>query len=177
MNRRPLSLSVLLSTAALLSLAGCTQLPSWSLDDVLAEPKAQAPRAEAPAPQRATGQTAQRPAKAPDLKALRPVPRPDGKEVAGADGPLPLKLVGLSEDETAELLGRPTEESAEPPGKIWVYRAAGCRLSVHLFPDMDKGGFYALDYTVTEGVKENCLGKVAGEARKKGSALAGPAKS
>ncbi|MCR6631245.1 MAG: hypothetical protein NVV74_15015 [Magnetospirillum sp.] len=81
------------------------------------------------------------------------------------------KLVGLSEDETVGLLGRPAEESAAPPGKIWVYKATGCELSVHLFPDMDKGGFYALDYSAADGGRDQCLGKVAGEARKRGGAL------
>lgn len=41
---------------------------------------------------------------------------------------------------------------------------------MHFFPDMEKGGFYALDYAA-EGGRDACLGKVAGEARKRGGAL------
>lgn len=177
MTRRPLPL--VLSAVALLSLAGCTPQATWPWDDAPAKPRATAPRAEPPTAQNpSAGTSPQRPAKTPDLKALRPQPRPDGKdEGAAPTAPTPLKLVGLSEDETAELLGRPAEESAQPPGKTWIYHAAGCRLSVHLFPDMEKGGFYALDYTVAEGGKEACLGKVAGEARKKGGALTTATKS
>lgn len=78
----------------------------------------------------------------------------------------PLKLVGLSEQETAELLGKPAEESEQPPGKVWVYRVSGCQLSVHLFPDMEKGGFYALDYKAEEGSRDTCLGKLAVANRK-----------
>ena len=68
------------------------------------------------------------------------------------------------------LLGRPAEESAQPPGKVWIYRASGCQLSVHLFPDMERGGYYTLDYTA-DGARDQCLGKVAGEARRRGGAL------
>lgn len=91
-----------------------------------------------------------------------PVPRPRPTDPKIAKLPPP-KLVGLSEAETVELLGRPAEESAQPPGKVWLYRSGGCELSVHLFPDMDHGGFYALDYTAgpdTES-REACLRKTA----------------
>jgi hypothetical protein len=132
-----------------------------------------------PAPRRATADARPAPAPVrpvkpvPELKALRPAARPAvEKEIASLPTApaLPPKLVGLSEDETADLLGRPVEETTEPPGKIWVYKASGCQLSVHLFPDMERGGFYALDYTA-DGARESCLGKVAGEARKKGGAV------
>lgn len=177
MTRRLLSL--VLPAVALLSMAGCTPQATWPWDDAPAKPQATTSRPEAPAAQRPAAVPAQRPAKAADLKALRPPPRPDDKDEAAAvpPAPTPLKLVGLSEDETAELLGRPAEENVQPPGKIWIYQAGGCRLSVHLFPDMEKGGFYALDYTVADGAREACLGKVAGEARKKGSALTTAAKT
>ncbi|MBI5164882.1 MAG: hypothetical protein HY985_13380 [Magnetospirillum sp.] len=80
----------------------------------------------------------------------------------------PPRLIGLSEDETAGLLGRPAEEGEAAPGKVWIYRTSGCRLAVHLFPDMDRGGFYALDVTAAEGEADACLTRLAGEARKKG---------
>lgn len=174
MIRRPFAL--VLAPLTML-LAGCAQPPAWPWDDAPARPQASAPRLEAPPAPRPAPQATQRQAKAPDLKALRPAPRPAGDKDEAEPAAAPLKLVGLSEDETADLLGRPAEENAEPPGKIWVYKAAGCRLSVHLFPDMEKGGFYALDYTSAEGPKETCLGRIAGEARKKGSALVAPGRA
>ncbi len=155
------------SAMTVLVLVACAQPVDWPWDEGAGRPQVAASRLEPPGT-RPTAPVAQRPAKAADLKAIRPAPRPaEAKDEAEKL----LKLIGLSEDETADLLGRPVEESAEPPGKIWVYKAAGCRLSVHLFPDMEKGGFYALDYTAAEGGKEACLGKIAGEARKKGGAL------
>lgn len=81
--------------------------------------------------------------------------------------PLP-KLVGLSADQTEELLGHPSEKDELPPGKIWTYRGGGCVLVVHLFPDMEKGGFYALDYT-SEGNADNreaCLARTAESRRR-----------
>lgn len=147
-----------------LALSACSErMPDWPWRETppahTQAPKAEAPAAAKPAP-------AAKPAKHPDLKALRPEPRPAPDKEAAAEPAAPPRLVGLSEAETAELLGRPAEEAVESPGKIWTYRAKDCRLSVHLFPDMDKGGFYTLDYTVSEGARETCLGKVAGEARK-----------
>lgn len=162
MTLKTLAFSVTLAVA----LSACAELgPPWPWEDKAAAPRAQAPKGEAmPSPR---AQSAPKAAKAPDLKAIRPEPRPSG-EAAIETAFAPPRLVGLSENETAELLGRPAEEEAEPPGKIWIYRAAGCRLSVHLFPDMEKGGFYTLDYTAADGAKETCLNKVAGEARRKG---------
>lgn len=153
-----------------LAVAACADLglsqPDWTW--LPPGPSVESPRAE----NRAAPAQASRPAaRTPDLKALKPQPRPSIAAPAPAEDKLAPRLVGLSEVETEQLLGRPAEESAEPPGKTWIYKAAGCRLSVHLFPDMEKGGFYALDYTVAEGTREACLVKVAGEARRKGSAL------
>lgn len=155
MISKPLALSVTLA----LALSACAETPhSW--------PWEPPPQAKADAPATATRPVP--PAKAvkpSELKSIRPQPRPATEnEVETAS--LPPLLVGLSEDETTELLGHPAEEAAEPPGKIWIYQAAGCRLSVHLFPDMEKGGFYTLDYTVADGAREACLGKVAGAARR-----------
>lgn len=151
--------------AALLSACAAFDPPKWLSQAGNAPP----PTFEGAPASRA--QTASRPVKpSGTLKALRPAARPNvDKEVAALAPPVAAspKLVGLSEEETAELLGRPAEETTEPPGKIWRYKAAGCQLSVHLFPDMERGGFYALDYTA-DGAREACLGKVAGEARKKG---------
>lgn len=155
--------------AAVLSACAQFDLPKWPGNEGAASP--------APRPATADSRAAPAPIRpvkpAPELKALRPAARPAAeREVAAlpnATVKLP-KLVGLSEDETADLLGRPAEETTEPPGKVWVYKASGCQLSVHLFPDMERGGFYALDYTA-DSARETCLGKVAGEARKKGGAV------
>lgn len=162
------TLSSALPLAATLALSACA---GWSPDEPAPSARP-SPTASAPRPtQPVAAPPAARPTpkNAGDLKALRPAPRPgSGSEAATAA--MPPKLVGLSEDETVELLGRPAEESERPPGKVWLYRAGSCQLSVHLFPDMEKGGFYALDYAA-EGGRDTCLGKVAGEARKRGSAL------
>lgn len=156
-----------LAAAALsLALAGCASLDGADT--------AQAPRRAAPntaAAQPVVPPPPPRPvAKAAELKTLRPAPRPTPEHEAAGAAPLAPKLVGLSEDETIDLLGHPAEESTQPPGKIWIYKAGGCQLSVHLFPDMDRGGYYALDYSA-DGSRDTCLGKVAGEARKRGGAL------
>lgn len=148
--------------AAMLALSACAEL-----DGPATPPR---PATTSPRPGTAVAQPPARPAgkPTPELNALRPTPRPATPEreaIAPPDGPP--KLLGLSEDETLELLGQPAEENPQPPGKIWLYKAAGCQLSVHLFPDMEKGGFYALDYA-SAGSRDTCLGKVAGEARKKG---------
>lgn len=138
-----------------LSLTGCarfeTDAPRWLRTEpapVVAPPAANALPPEIPAAR-------------PKAVTAKPAPAP-------AQAPVPIKLVGLSEAETEGLLGRPTEETDRPPGKAWVYQGPNCRLTVHLFPDMEKGGFYALDYTVEDGSREACLGKVAGEVRKRG---------
>jgi len=165
MSRR---LKAFVSPALLaLSLSACASFepPRWPWEEASeAAPR----RAAEPQPTPAIAKPAAKPAT--ELSGLRPAPRPAAERETASLPATPPRLVGLSEAETADLLGRPAEEAAAPPGKIWVYKAAGCRLSVHLFPDMDKGGFYALDYTA-DGAKDSCLGKVAGEARKKGGAL------
>ncbi len=147
-----------------LALSACA---GFSLDETQSPPPRPAAAAAKPVVSSAPPPTrpAAKPA-TPDLNALRPNPRPDTAATAGAAP----RLVGLSEDETVGLLGRPAEESAQPPGKVWIYRASGCQLSVHLFPDMERGGYYTLDYTA-DGARDQCLGKVAGEARRRGGAL------
>ena len=115
-----------------------------------------------------------------DMQRAPPVPRPrphdshlsdlrgaDPQETVEKTTLPPPKLVGLSADQTEELLGQPAERVEQPPGKVWTYRTGGCVLVVHLFPDMEKGGFYALDYT-SEGDgngREACLTRAA-EARR-----------
>lgn len=152
-------------------LGGCAQLgmaePDWPWNPrqpSSAQQPAPRPRPEPVAQPRPRQPDAAR-AKTPE--AAKPATRPAVTVEKDKALAAPPKLVGLSEEETVDLLGHPSEETEQPPGKVWTYKASGCRLSVHLFPDMDKGGFYALDYTVAEGAKDGCLGKVASEARKK----------
>ncbi|HLO77615.1 MAG TPA: hypothetical protein VK196_14250 [Magnetospirillum sp.] len=152
---------------ALLALSACANLRTDGTP-APARPAASAakpgPVVAVPPPPRPNGKSTA------ELQALRPSPRPTPDRDTAPPSGSP-KLLGLSEDETLSLLGRPAEETPQPPGKIWIYRTNGCQLSVHLFPDMERGGFYALDYAA-EGERDLCLGKIAGEARKKGGALA-----
>jgi hypothetical protein len=78
-------------------------------------------------------------------------------------------LIGLSEIRIAAMLGRPAKEDETPPGKVWVYRGTGCDLLVHLFPDMERGGFYTLDYTATGGRvgRDACLRGIVAKARRR----------
>jgi hypothetical protein len=155
--------------AVALLLGGCSSWggdPSqWSWPGT--QPKAAAPTTTAPAvaPPPPKPQAAARPVKPAEPRVTAPavVKAPPQSEKAP-----PPKLVGLSEDETAELLGRPAEEAEQPPGKVWTYHVNGCQLAVHLFPDMDRGGFYTLDYTAGEAPKDWCLNRVANEAHHKG---------
>lgn len=167
--RRPFSLVP--SMAALLALSACAGM---SLDE---PPTSAKPPATAARPAPVVAPPPARPSAKPgtELNALRPSPRPAPEREGAALTGSP-KLLGLSEEETLALLGRPAQETEQPPGKLWIYHAAGCQLSVHLFPDMERGGFYALDYAA-EGGRDLCLGKVAGEARKRGGALADSAKA
>lgn len=139
-----------------LTLAGCARLETDAPRWLRAEPAPAAPPS-------ANARPAEVPAPRPKATAAKPAAVP-----APVPVPVPIKLVGLSEAETEGLLGRPAEETDRPPGKVWIYQGPNCRLTVHLFPDMEKGGFYALDYTVEDGSREACLGKVAGEVRKRG---------
>ena len=145
--RLVMKISLRLVTPPLLLAAGLTAC-SWNAS---APPQ--------PEPHRSAFVT---PDKQRDVDRAPPLPRPRPPEAKIAKLPPP-KLVGLSEAETVDLLGRPAEETAQPPGKVWLYRSGGCELSVHLFPDMDHGGFYALDYTASPDgePRETCLRKIA----------------
>jgi hypothetical protein len=107
--------------------------------------------------------------KSAKAKVEPPPPRPAARAPVdtAAAPPLPPSLIGLSEDQTAALLGRPSEEAEEAPGKVWTYAGNACRLTVHLFPDMQKGGFYALDYSADDAPKEQCVARLA-EAKRRG---------
>ncbi|MEW5726605.1 MAG: hypothetical protein AB1918_02150 [Pseudomonadota bacterium] len=150
--------AVLLAASA--GLSACAEVgidpPEWPWQD---------PRPVVSSPAAVPSAPAAKPAKpAPARMAAKPERKAKPAEPQAQEVP---KLVGLSEAETAQLLGQPAEESAQPPGKVWVYKAAGCRLAVHLFPDMEKGGFYTLDTTAEEGAADACLGRLAADARKK----------
>lgn len=157
---RPLSAVALLMAG--LGLSGCADMrleePRWPWREPAATVAAPTPEATQAPPASAKPR---RPAARPAAKAERKQASP---EAEARETP---RLVGLSEAETAQLLGQPAEESERPPGKVWLYTASGCRLAVHLFPDMDKGGFYALDTVAEEGGRDACIGRLADEARKK----------
>lgn len=139
------------------ALSACARMGVEPLDWPWQPPAAPVPdRVEVPEPRPARATAVARPAKPAERKVAEKKPEPEAP-----------KLVGLSEAETAQLLGRPAEENEQPPGKVWLYKAAGCRLAVHLFPDMEKGGFYTLETTAEEGSRDACVGKLAEDARKK----------
>jgi hypothetical protein len=145
----PLASTLLLAVG----LSACAQLDgSWDDSRPTLGPSRSSEAFPPPEPRPARAAAVPRQAKPAEKRQAQP---------AGVVRGEPLKLLGLSEQETAELLGKPAEEAEQPPGKVWVYRASGCQLSVHLFPDMEKGGFYALDYKADEGSRDVCLGKLA----------------
>jgi hypothetical protein len=150
-----------------LALAGCAEFneQAWPWQQRPDRPAAATrPAVTEPAPRLA------KPVEPPPPRPAQPAkPKaPQAETSALVEKAAPPRLVGMSEEETAAALGRPMDEVEQPPGKVWTYQADGCRLAVHLFPDMDKGGFYALDYTAGEAPKDWCLGRVAQEARKRG---------
>lgn len=147
------------SLAMILALTACAQwdeqAPPPEPTPPPAETKVEPPPPPPPRPQRNL-----------QVRGLRPEPRPASEpQIAGIVMP-PGRLVGLSERDTTALLGAPSEEDVTPPGKVWIYHADGCRLSVHLFPDMEKGGFYTLDYTADNG-RDACLDKVMEDMRRR----------
>lgn len=153
MTLRPLRLAVVALLPAL-ALAACSSWPESPIAPPPAPPPGK-PLASAVERHRAPPvprQLQQRP------PAAKPQTPPPAEEAAAP----PPNLVGLSEADTAALLGQPTEQADQAPGKIWTYRAEGCALSVHLFPEMDGGGFYALDYTADGDLpRDTCLRRIA----------------
>lgn len=163
MTRRPLRSAACAAALAAL-LAACSspagRLP-WSDSDSPPAAPAQQARLE-PVPE-SHARPAPRPRAAIPRAAAKPAP-----EHPPADRPLETpKLVGLSEAETVALLGPPAEQAEQAPGKVFTYRMGGCALAVHLFPDMDAGGYFALDYTADgDGPREACLRRAAEAHRK-----------
>lgn len=149
---------------ASLALSGCADW-RWPRDAAAPPP---APTVSVPAMARPASRPIEPAPPRPSREVRAKVAPPAAEHPAAADRALSPKLVGLSEGETAEMLGRPAEEAEQSPGKVWTYRTDGCQLTVHLFPDMDKGGFYALDYTAGEAPRDWCLSRIAQEARKRG---------
>ncbi len=101
---------------------------------------------------------------------MRPQPRPDGPNNSGTPGDAaatpPPVLMGMPESRIAAILGKPSQEVTETPGKLWVYQGNGCRLSIHLFPDVEQGEFHALDYDA-DGDRDACLARLAQDNRKR----------
>jgi hypothetical protein len=141
-----------------LALIACSALPPASRPKQVVDQPPAATVTPPAKPQPAHSKPVPPPEKPPVQAKAQPAPAPERQP--------PLHLVGLTEEETVEALGPPTEESGQPPGKVWTYRVNGCELSVHLFPDMDRGGFYTLDYTAGEAPRDWCVARVVGEAKK-----------
>ncbi len=168
MTRRPLRSAA--CAAAFSALLAACSLPAGRLpwpdgDSPPAAPVRQA-RAE-PAPQPDRARPAPRPRPAAPHTAAKAAP-----EHSPADRPAATpKLVGLSEAETVALLGPPSDQAEQAPGKVFTYRMSGCALAVHLFPDMDAGGYYALDYTADgDTPRDACLRRAAAAHRKAAAA-------
>ncbi|MGE5503505.1 MAG: hypothetical protein ACM31L_03695 [Actinomycetota bacterium] len=155
-------LAVLIAASAALS--GCADW-RWPPEAVGPAP---APVVAAPAAPRISKPIEPAPPRPTVTARTKAAAPPPSDRPAAADKGIAPKLVGLSEAETADVLGRPAEETEQSPGKVWTYRTDGCQLTVHLFPDMDKGGFYALDYAAGEAPRDWCLARIAQDARKKG---------
>lgn len=145
-------LATVITLSSAVALTACSQ--PEKLPPARSATAQQQPERAPPAPRQSRGAESRLP---------HPQPRPP---VEGAPPSTP-KLLGLSEEETAALLGQPVEEASEPPAKVWLYRTADCQLSVHLFPDLESGGFTALDYSASDSPREACLGKVAALARRR----------
>lgn len=92
------------------------------------------------------------------IPATAPVKPPVAKPAAL---PPPPVLLGKSEADTLALLGSPQKYADTGLGKVFTYQAKACQMEVHLFPDMEKGGFYALDYKATGESRENCLSRLS----------------
>ncbi|WP_142849869.1 hypothetical protein [Telmatospirillum sp. J64-1] len=133
----PVSLRRLpLVSLVLLSLTGCA-----FLETALAPAP---PQVAAPAPAPAPVQQAVQPAALPKAPPP-PKPKPSAAAVAepGIEKPI---LVGKSAAELSQILGMPSEEIEAAPGKVWRYQSRACSLDVHLFFDVARGDFYALEY-------------------------------
>ena len=122
---------------AALLLTGCERSP-----EATTAPVAQPP---APPPKPAVPDTAARPPAAPaPATAARPVPAPMPPPAAG-DTP---RIEGLRQEEIVARLGMPAAERNLAPAKVLDYKANGCDLSIYLYFDTGRNGFFALHYDV-----------------------------
>lgn len=93
-----------------------------------------------------------------------PTPRPPEPEPR-ADAPVPVprprhtavepfdlgRLGGAAESSVLAMIGTPDEVREQPPGKVWVYSHATCRLEVYLYPSVDVGSMAVLGTTLAPG--------------------------
>lgn len=138
----------LLFPAMAVALAACT---APAAPPVAAEPRLAAIPAAEPATARPSRLRLVRPPRKPPIPAAQPeaaLPAPD--------------LIGLSEGALRRAFGEPAEEIDRPPGKVWRYGAEGCRLEVHLFPDLVRGGLVTLDHSLRAetGNAGHCWGRL-----------------
>lgn len=114
-----------------------------------------------------------RPAVSPTRSARAAPPPPPAVQVRRAeqpDPPPPEPLIGLDEAGIARLLGPPTEQVARAPGKMWLYKKAGCRLDLSLYPDIETRVYRTLAYEVSsddnsDRGKRLCLSQLQSSAR------------
>ena len=127
----------------LILLAGCARAPepSVTVDVTPVPPEESAPEEGAPP----------KVAEVPPPK-VRPDIQPPPPGPAALVEPLgKVEVVGLNQPAVRELLGPPTVVSADGPAELWRYRTEDCDLGVYFYFDVEREGFYALQYGVADG--------------------------
>lgn len=130
--RELIVLTVALTTAACAT-AGPPPPPARAIDPALGTLPLPSPRPTEPRPR---------------ADAPVPVPRPQQAAVEPFDLG---QLGGATESSVVAMIGPPDEVRAQPPGKVWVYSHAACRLEVYLYPSVDVGTMAVLGTDLTPG--------------------------
>jgi len=110
------------------------------------------------------------PARIPRTTGPAPSPAQVRPAEVPADPPPPEPLIGLDEAGIARLLGPPTEQAPRAPGKMWLYKKAGCTLDLSLYPDIQTRVYRTLAYEVSsddnsDRGKRLCLSQLQSSAR------------
>lgn len=83
---------------------------------------------------------------------VRPDIQPPAPKPATVVEPLDeVEVVGLNQPAVRDLLGQPSIVSADGPAELWRYRTEECDLGVYFYFDVEREGFYALQYDVADG--------------------------
>lgn len=96
-----------------------------------------------------SGEAAPKTAEVPPPK-VRPDIQPPPGAVIEIEAPDEIEVVGLKQSAVRDLLGAPTVVSADGPAELWRYRTDNCDLGVYFYFDVEREGFYALQYDVTD---------------------------